>query len=324
MNLLSRLMGKKTSEVREIVAGIDAAAAPRGLRRKFEKIRNKKQGGFTLLELLVVVAILAAIAGTAVIMLHDTDRKAFAAAHVAHMDTLAKGILTFKQLNGNYPNVWDSLMSSATGVLTGAAPTMLLFPAVYDGTANDMTNLGALTAVDVATLDAVGINAVRVLDESITHDVNGAATACANTAAGVRAIIDAKTNNVTAQTIFMQAAANGCGAATNATLAALDPVLVWDPAQNARVNAPATDRILVFGIGNDLTLFQSTNYGALSTNPIYRHVAPNEYNRYFALFNVTPNPASPTNGQAVLQAIIDGAGDTKDEELGEFDNVRPT
>ena len=66
---------------------------------------KRKQGGFTLLELLVVVAILAAIAGTATIALQDTDARASAAAHVTMMDELNKGIRTFRVLNKNqYPD----------------------------------------------------------------------------------------------------------------------------------------------------------------------------------------------------------------------------
>ena len=79
-------------------------------------IRNVKRAshgscaGFTLLELLVVVAILAAIAGTATIALQDTDARASAAAHVAMMDELNKGVRTFRVLNKNaLPNNFDSL-----------------------------------------------------------------------------------------------------------------------------------------------------------------------------------------------------------------------
>ncbi|MBL8425817.1 MAG: hypothetical protein JNK06_20355 [Candidatus Accumulibacter phosphatis] len=48
-------------------------------------------------------------------------------------------------------------------------------------------------------------------------------------------------------------------------------------------------------------------------------MANTEYNRFIVLWNV-----STTGGQATFQAIVDGAGDTKDEELGEVDNVRRT
>ena len=93
------------------------------------KLRNRakrlagNQSGFTLLELLVVVAILAAIAGTAVVALQDTDARASAAAHVAMMDELDKGIREFRVLNKNqYPNNFDSMLQSASTVgTTGSA-----------------------------------------------------------------------------------------------------------------------------------------------------------------------------------------------------------
>ncbi|KAB2921535.1 MAG: prepilin-type N-terminal cleavage/methylation domain-containing protein [Dechloromonas sp.] len=321
--MLNKLLAMTKAELKSKIQSIDESAVKgRAMRRKLAGMK-KKEGGFTLLELLVVVAILAAIAGTATIMLHDTDKKAFAAAHVAMMDELSKGILTFQQLNGgNYPNNWDSLMHSATGTLTGAVPAYLLNDALSSQLTAD-----TLTATDIGRLDAVGINQVRVLSGAVTYDHDDdpatANVACANDAAGIGAIIASKGNDVTVQNIFRSSAANGCGAAASATMVEDDAVLVWNGG-NERVNAPAGARLLAFGVGPDSTLFQSTNYGALTNTPIYRHVAATEYNRFLVLFNVTSDPTSPTNGKATLQAIIDGAGDTKDEELGEFDNVRPT
>lgn len=318
-NMLSRLMGKKDAEISAIVSNIDATTAPRGLRRKFEKIRSKKQGGFTLLELLVVVAILAAIAGTATIMLHDTDKKAFAAAHVGMMDELSKGILTFAQLNNQqYPDRWDSLLTSADGTLTGAVPTSLLSKDLFDAA---LGNIGAstLTAAEFSALSEAGIKNVRVIDQTAEQEIGGVATEC--TEVNIRNIINSKTNDVVTQNIFRPVAANGCGADADATLAAASPVMVWIGA-NERVNAATGDRLVAFGIGPDSTLFEAARYGAMTSTPIYRHVDADEYNRFIVLFNVgsTATPAA----KATLQAIIDGAGDTKDEELGEFDNVRPT
>lgn len=151
------------------------------------------------------------------------------------------------------------------------------------------------------------------------------ATACTNDEVGIRAIINSKTNDVTSQNIFRPDTANGCGAAASATInvAGGDALLAW-AGGNDRVNAASTDVLIAFGVGPDSTLFQSAQYGALTNTPIYRHVEGNEYNRFVALFNVTSDSTKPTNGKATFQAIIDGAGDTKDEELGEFDNVRPT
>jgi hypothetical protein len=96
-----------------------------------------------------------------------------------------------------------------------------------------------------------------------------------------------------------------------------------------------TNKLVAFGIGPDSTLFSPSQLGAMSNTPVYRHVAADEYNRFIVLFNVNPSKMvfdvttaaeveQAAGGQAIFQAIIDGAGDTKDEELGEFDSVRPT
>lgn len=79
---------------------------------------------------------------------------------------------------------------------------------------------------------------------------------------------------------------------------------------------------MVFGVGPDSSLFDPENIGALSNVPVYRHVESWQYNRFLVLFNL--GSSLTPNGKATFQAIIDGAGDTKDEELGELDNIRAT
>ncbi len=153
MNLVN-LMGLSKAELKTKIESIDASAVKgRGLRRKLETMK-RKQGGFTLLELLVVVAILAAIAGTATTMLQDTDRKGAAAAHVAMMDELSKGIQTFRVLNqGNYPDKWDSLMRSADGTLTAATiATEILEGDATSGLESMLALVATPTTTEVAAL----------------------------------------------------------------------------------------------------------------------------------------------------------------------------
>lgn len=321
MNLTNLLSLSRHAQA-EIVAGIDASSVKnRALKRRFEKVRVK-QGGFTLLELLVVVAILAAIAGTATIMLQDTDRKGAAAAHVAMMDELSKGIQTFRVLNqGQYPDNFDSLLSSATPAnLVGAADSGMISADL----AGNMT-LGALNAADVTALNEVGITTTRVIDTAAVP-ADWAAGDCA-TGAAIKAAMTSKKGNVTPQNVFRPAAANGCGAAANTTLVATGAAYLWGDgtatnAANQRVNAPQDARLVAFGVGPDSSLFNPSIIGALSNSPVYRHVATTEYNRFIVLWN-TGSAAVPA-GQATFQAIVDGAGDTKDEELGEVDNIRKT
>lgn len=319
--MLNKLLAMTKAELKSKIQAIDATAVKgRALRRQLAGMK-KKEGGFTLLELLVVVAILAAIAGTATIMLQDTDRKGAAAAHVAMMDELSKGIQTFRVLNaGQYPNNFDSLLRNGTNVLTGATASGILNSALSGNLA-----LLTLNAADVTALDEVGINTTRVIDSTGIPD--GATTAECATGAQIQTLLLTKAGNLTPQNIFRPVTANGCGFATDTPIIATGAAYFWGDGSatnlaNLRVNAPQDARLVAFGVGPDSSLFNPSLIGALSNTPVYRHVANTEYNRFIVLWN-TGSAAKPA-GQATFQAIIDGAGDTKDEELGEVDNVRKT
>lgn len=313
--MLTKLLAMTKAELKSKIQSIDESAIKgRALRRQLAGMK-KKEGGFTLLELLVVVAILAAIAGTATIMLQDTDRKGAAAAHVAMMDELSKGIQTFRVLNqGAYPNNWDSLLSSGADIAADGDPaTASTELAILENALAGMVTPGTLTAPQVAALSSVGIDRLRY--------INGAAAGCEP--ANIRATVLNKQNDVTAQNIFRIPTANGCGTTASAAIGTVaTTVALWTGA-NERVNAPAGDVLLAVGAGPDSNLFNPSIIGALSNVPVYRHVAPGEYNRFIVLWNVG-TATGPASGQATFQAIIDGAGDTKDEELGEVDNVRAT
>ena len=318
--MLTKLLALSKAELKSKIQSIDASAVKgRALRRQLAGMK-KKEGGFTLLELLVVVAILAAIAGTATIMLQDTDRKGAAAAHVAMMDELSKGIQTFRVLNaGKYPDNFDSLLKNGSSSLAAATAVNGPLPAdqFFNAALIGNLTLSTINAADLAALNSVGITKARVIDTTVTPN-GGAAGDCA-TGTTIKALLASKVGNTTPQNIFRPASANGCGAVLDATLTAGDAAYVWNTAGNLRVNAGTSDKLVAFGVGPDSTLFNPSTIGALSNVPVYRHVANTEYNRFIVLWNV-----STTGGQATFQAIVDGAGDTKDEELGEFDNIRKT
>lgn len=314
--MLHKLMAMPKAKLSALVQSIDEKAVKgRAMRRQLTAMK-RKEGGFTLLELLVVVAILAAIAGTATIMLQDTDRKGAAAAHVAMMDELSKGIQTFRVLNqGSYPDRFDSLLSSTDGTATGTITELAILETNLAGMLTPYT----LSATQLAALNNVGITESRFINEGLTP-AWGAAGDCAPGA--LADSIENKDNNVTAQNIYRSDAANGCGATAAVALNDTNTTVVrWNAAQNERVNALPADTVVAFGVGPDSSLFDPALIGALSNVPVYRHVANNEYNRFITLFKVE---GSGVRGQAIFQAIIDGAGDTKDEELGEVDNVRST
>lgn len=298
-----------------------------------ESKKENSQKGFTLLELLVVVAILAAIAGTATIALKDTDARASAAAHVAMMDELNKGIRTYRILKKNeLPGRFDSLLS----VDDAGTPTAYADPNVLGFViADEDVEIAALANVEGIMTDG-GITSLMYLDLSATG-VEGEITGvedCANP----KALIGSRKNAVVAGNIFMTPNANGCGAelvlADTASAAGLfwtgDPErLTGDPTEDAFGTAGANAYLLT-GVGPSSSLFNVNELGGMTTVPVYRHVAADEYGRFIAVWNVgtwtgTDVAGGLTTGdQAELVAIVDGALDTKEEELGEWDGTRNT
>jgi len=318
------------------------------LKSKFLKLKAAKQAGFTLLELLVVVAILAAIAGTASIALKDTDARASAAAHVTMMDELNKGIRTYRVLNKNaYPNRFDSLLETATA----ADSTIATYPINELIAIEDIGTL-ALTADAVSVLDDIGITDLQYLDNATAADFDGdgVTTDCAS--ATITATIASRSNHVVSNNIFQGAAANGCGSTIELTTGSL--VSVWKGGYErvfggdgaafdglgaapvtASAGAPITSAfagqpvLMAVGLGPSSNLFNANSIGGMTTVPSYRHVNELQYGRFIALFEIGAfdTDAAITYGtvdQVNLIAIVDGAGDTKEEELGEWDGTRNT
>jgi prepilin-type N-terminal cleavage/methylation domain-containing protein len=317
------------------------------LKNKFAKLRAK-QAGFTLLELLVVVAILAAIAGTASIALKDTDARASAAAHVTMMDELNKGIRTYRVLNKNaYPDRFDSLMETATVSTAATRPAGDLIAI------EDVRSL-ALDVNTLGVLNDIGITQLQYLDTTAgAHDLNGDSVATDCDSANIQATIASRSNAVVSNNIFQSPAANGCGVTEPLIVGSL--VQVWNGGyervfggdgaafdvgaapHNDTTDAPGAvidttvagqPILMAVGLGPSSNLFNANSIGGMTTVPSYRHVNELQYGRFIALFEIGEftdvSAAVKAVDQVNLIAIVDGAGDTKEEELGEWDGTRNT
>lgn len=325
-------------------------------RKQMLESKKRNNDGFTLLELLVVVAILAAIAGTATIALKDTDARASAAAHVTMMDELNKGISTYRVLKRNeLPNRFDSMLVSADDAAATEAGAVgplsnLGFAVDALGTSDTDAIYMAIPAAVQHSMYAAGITELRYIDETASPaDAVAGSQDCDND--NIKALINSRTNNVVAGNIFMSDQANGCG--YSAEMAEDDSVTlvrngVWwigggerltgqtdklaDGSEAVEFNganlATATGHAyLLTGIGPSCTLFDANTLGGMTTVPIYRHVKPDEYNRFIAVWNVGDFDGIggiTAGAQPELVAIVDGALDTKEEELGEWDGTRNT
>ncbi len=326
--------------------------------------RKKKadQRGFTLLELLVVVAILAAIAGTATIALQDTDARAAAAAHVAMMDELNKGVRTFRVLQHNVlPNNLDSLMSydgtnyvllpNNDGDVLGIGD--VVGGAQITGAMNVMSDIG-MTDLRYINADAAQAEVPDDVDWTAANN-NGC------NPGNLQETISSRSNAVVAGNIFNGPAGNGCGESISVKGPdgigdnADDPDVAYWSGTVERIVGPgaygdatfngtamtgtgAADGakapiMLAVGFGPASNLFNVNILGGMTSVPVYRHVAPDQYNRFIGLFKVAESTWDQTGGawsapvaadQVAFLGVVDGAGDTKEEELGEWDGTRNT
>ncbi len=293
------------------------------MKNKLKKKYNSK-AGFTLLELLVVVAIIAAIAGTATMAFKDTDARAAAAAHVGMMDELNKGVRVFRVLNAKtLPTRMDSLLWEDS-----TTPAPVEFDIEVGGDAIAAT----LTAEISEMIFESGCEELMYLSVT-TVPTDGDFTDVADEDNdSLKAAIQDRGNMVVAGNIFLPAAANGFGVAVAVTN---NPSVVLWNGDNERISGQSDDNsvYMLTGLGPASDLFDPNKLAGMTTVPIYRHVGPKTYNRFIAVWKIGENGVTAhtidgdfkinDNGFELI-TILDGALDTKEEELGEWDGTRAT
>ena len=139
--------------------------------------KKKRQHGFTLLEVLMVIAMLAIVGGAIITSYGGLEDKAARGTSVHTMSSIEEAFRVFAATEGALPNNLESLIAA-----TPTNPTYV--PAELDNAANDAT-AGAHLAIlahgledettvidlDPAPLVAAGITKIRYVGRSICHSI---------------------------------------------------------------------------------------------------------------------------------------------------------
>lgn len=141
------------------------------LRAKAQKLQAK-QGGFTLLELLVVITLLATLATAALVAYEGIGENAQDTATANNLISAESSIRNFRAVENRYPNQWDNL-ANLDGGITGGAFSLLadqtkaFFGQVTLTVPTDLTADGIERSISQA-LQAVGINELQTLTDAAT------------------------------------------------------------------------------------------------------------------------------------------------------------
>ena len=289
-----------------------------------KRMRNRKVSGFTLLEVLMVVAMLAIVGGAIITSYGGLEDKAAKGSATHTIAAVEEAFRVFAATEGGLPNNLESLLA--------ATPTTPAYVAAEaDNGAADASATGAAFAgllgskiagkFTIADLDPeplldAGITKIRYLDlkgngaGGVSLDIKDASGA--TTTVGNIAEISIPQHAFEAPRPTDKN--RGRGYYVNLAAGTAVPLAVWTAGSggynNVKVGGNPTSVLVGLGLGNASSLIGEGVFTNLAHAPFYGNVAKNQYNHYVALIDVSVSPAK-------LVAIVDSRGDFLDEEFAE-------
>jgi prepilin-type N-terminal cleavage/methylation domain-containing protein len=265
-------------------------------------VKKTVKKGFTLIELVVVLAIIAALAGLVIPQVSMLGRTTDMAASASNQAELANNLQLFFVLQKRYPQGLDSLLDT-TGALyssdtTDANTQTKGLP--YSGADNtrlqDQLFAGSLTNVTgtaeyLRSFSRAGFDWVHDHDTALVNS-NNSSTATQRLTSGSPFLV------AEVRTPFTTPAAAGA----TPLWSKLSPTLL------------ANERLVAVGIGP-----RNTGIGKTMLNsPIYNGCDGKYYGRYIAIFKIYPN-----GERAVLVGVIDSYGRTPDYTQQQYNESLP-
>jgi prepilin-type N-terminal cleavage/methylation domain-containing protein len=279
---------------------------------------NKKQGGFTLLELLVVVGIMAVLGGAMISSFGGQEQKAARGAATQTIAGVEDALRIYKAVNDVLPADLESLaclpqtgvdfstLAVNNGPSTGLGADIELNQAYkFGGQTNaagfggglgkkvaDKFDLISLTTEASQALTDAGITTLRYADTAACDNPDAEsntateATQGSNTAAGDLVDMDIPAH---AFENFRAGTDKNRGRGFSQPLVAGAPVMVWkagpDGYNNTKLGAGATDVLVGLGIGQASDLVGGPD-SPFAKAPFYGQVGKDKYNHFIALVNI--------------------------------------
>lgn len=282
-----------------------------------------KQKGFTLLELLVVITLLALLSVGALVAYDGVGDNASATAAANNMQTVDRTIRQYNAVTGKFPNQWDSLADAKVAGLpfdgiTNAAISAgtfdnedLILPATTRGAFGGwtLTSGDAVAEKVLSVLADYGIDELQVVDSTLLPGAgllpDGAVPNTAHNEGSNPAALEVEADDL--GTDFTQLsilpAGQGCLAGGQPIDAAFDGSVPVSGTQLLKINSIndfLEDRqcnlILALGFGGDAGKSMQNSSVQMTSSPTYasRNVNPaRQYGRFVGLFHMGAGPEQP-------------------------------
>jgi len=316
-------------------------------RRKQARTPGRRKA-FTLIELVVVIAILVILTGMVLAKLDVFEMKANKGVAAANMSDVARAVMQYRALTTTYPDGWDSLLDQA-GHLPQSSPATPTTPAVpglhgeltggppFQGNPVELTT-GTLLNGEIQSLGREGINTLydfpgtKPTDYQAWTDIPGNMPGSApNLARTLSSLINGTTPNApstaTVARLNTSMTLPGDGVTLQTITPSTDPrnkadTVVADIYKTAGggVIVPLNKSLVVVGFGQFNQAVGNRSQNSLMPQaPFY----PNEnqvtlYNRFLCVFET-----DVTGVRARLVAVLGADGDRMDDEIGDYYATAP-
>ena len=273
------------------------------------KYSHKKQFGFTLLEVLMVVSMLAIVGGAIITSYGGLEQKAATSTGVHSLAAVKNSITVYQATEASLPNNMESLIA--------ATPTSPVFEADLPDNAAEGATAGAfaahlspslqskftITSIDPEPLLDAGITMIRYMDlagNATTdgdHDLaikgaDGLATAVENV---LEMDIPGHAFEIPLSTDGNRGRGYHVEVPAVVTAGGNIPMAVWNAGDNGYnnllVGGAKTSVLVALGIGDASSLVGGGTFTNLGDAPFHGGVAKNQYNHYVALIDVSVEPA---------------------------------